>query len=32
MCGSLWCAVDGIEGCKTQHMPWADGTLCGDLR
>ncbi|KAF5279337.1 hypothetical protein FQR65_LT15410 [Abscondita terminalis] len=29
-CGSLWCTTDDMEGCKTQHMPWADGTKCGD--
>lgn len=20
---------DGPQGCRTQHMPWADGTPCG---
>jgi len=32
-CSRLWCttASDGGEekGCRTQHMPWADGTACG---
>ncbi|XP_055309435.1 A disintegrin and metalloproteinase with thrombospondin motifs 9-like isoform X3 [Sitodiplosis mosellana] len=27
-CVSLWCGSDN-EGCKTQHLPWADGTECG---
>lgn len=29
-CGSLWCTREDMEGCKTQHMPWADGTKCGE--
>lgn len=31
-CKRLWCSPPGGErnGCKTQHMPWADGTPCGD--
>ncbi|XP_011497655.1 PREDICTED: A disintegrin and metalloproteinase with thrombospondin motifs 9-like [Ceratosolen solmsi marchali] len=32
-CKRLWCTVpywdDRSEQCHTQHMPWADGTLCG---
>ena len=30
-CTRLWCSTPGGErhGCKTQHMPWADGTPCG---
>ncbi|XP_018011351.2 A disintegrin and metalloproteinase with thrombospondin motifs 20, partial [Hyalella azteca] len=30
-CKRLWCTTshDEKEGCKTQHMPWADGTPCG---
>ena len=33
-CSRLWCSTPGGEehGCKTQHMPWADGTPCGDHR
>ncbi|KAL7079607.1 hypothetical protein ACQ4LE_001262 [Meloidogyne hapla] len=29
-CRRLWCAVSyGYQmGCRTQHMPWADGTEC----
>nr|XP_027213630.1 A disintegrin and metalloproteinase with thrombospondin motifs 9-like isoform X2 [Penaeus vannamei] len=29
-CKRLWCttAMDEKEGCRTQHMPWADGTVC----
>lgn len=26
-CKRLWCGND-TEGCRTQHMPWADGTPC----
>jgi thrombospondin-like protein, putative len=30
VCKRLWCTVNGLNGgCKTQHMPWADGTPCG---
>ena len=31
-CKRLWCStLSGAEhGCATQHMPWADGTACGD--
>ena len=31
-CTRLWCSTPGGEehGCKTQHMPWADGTPCGE--
>ncbi|KAG4076388.1 hypothetical protein HA402_005831 [Bradysia odoriphaga] len=29
-CARLWCGSDDdAEGCRTQHMPWADGTECG---
>ncbi|CEF59256.1 A disintegrin and metalloproteinase with thrombospondin motifs 9 [Strongyloides ratti] len=30
-CRRLWCAVKiaNNQGCRTQHMPWADGTPCG---
>lgn len=32
-CKRLWCTSPGPygqdNGCKTQHMPWADGTKCG---
>jgi len=30
-CGRLWCSTPQGEehGCRTQHMPWADGTFCG---
>lgn len=30
VCTRLWCTNPNYErtGCKTQHMPWADGTLC----
>ena len=30
-CRRLWCTTsEGEEsGCRTQHMPWADGTTCG---
>lgn len=30
-CGALWCATEHgeKEGCKTQFLPWADGTRCG---
>lgn len=30
-CSRLWCSVGSkeTEGCRTQHMPWADGTRCG---
>ncbi|XP_045034330.1 A disintegrin and metalloproteinase with thrombospondin motifs 9 isoform X2 [Daphnia magna] len=30
-CKRLWCTTSGgeQEGCRTQHMPWADGTACG---
>uniref|UniRef100_A0A1I7YLD8 Peptidase M12B domain-containing protein n=1 Tax=Steinernema glaseri TaxID=37863 RepID=A0A1I7YLD8_9BILA len=31
-CRRLWCSTYyGYQmGCRTQHMPWADGTPCGD--
>lgn len=28
-CGRLWCGND-VDGCRTQHMPWADGSICGE--
>ncbi|XP_055637495.1 A disintegrin and metalloproteinase with thrombospondin motifs 20 isoform X2 [Toxorhynchites rutilus septentrionalis] len=31
VCERLWCNNgDELKGCRTQHMPWADGTSCGD--
>ncbi|XP_072291726.1 A disintegrin and metalloproteinase with thrombospondin motifs 20 isoform X1 [Eucyclogobius newberryi] len=31
-CKRLWCtsAEGDHKGCRTQHMPWADGTACGN--
>lgn len=31
-CSRLWCSQNHKEdnGCRTQHMPWADGTTCGE--
>lgn len=31
-CSRLWCSQSHKEdnGCRTQHMPWADGTKCGE--
>lgn len=31
-CSRLWCSQNDQEdhGCRTQHMPWADGTTCGE--
>lgn len=31
-CKRLWCTMADTTqgGCRTQHMPWADGTECGD--
>lgn len=31
VCKRLWCTMEDITqgGCRTQHMPWADGTRCG---
>ncbi|PVD24393.1 hypothetical protein C0Q70_14875 [Pomacea canaliculata] len=34
-CGRLWCTnkTDSPgSGCRTQHMPWADGTQCGNQK
>lgn len=30
MCQRLWCTTGPgeKEGCRTQHMPWAEGTQC----
>uniref|UniRef100_A0A2C9KKF4 Peptidase M12B domain-containing protein n=1 Tax=Biomphalaria glabrata TaxID=6526 RepID=A0A2C9KKF4_BIOGL len=32
VCRRLWCtnSSDSKIGCRTKHMPWADGTPCGD--
>lgn len=33
VCKRLWCTAplyDTTEDCHTQHMPWADGTNCGE--
>lgn len=33
VCSRLWCTQTEFgeaDGCATQHMPWADGTSCGD--
>ncbi|KAI1303201.1 A disintegrin and metalloproteinase with thrombospondin motifs 20 [Halotydeus destructor] len=29
VCKRLWCTIGHNGGCRTQHMPWADGTSCG---
>lgn len=29
VCKRLWCTIGIDSGCRTQHMPWADGTPCG---
>ncbi|XP_043795099.1 A disintegrin and metalloproteinase with thrombospondin motifs 9-like isoform X3 [Apis laboriosa] len=32
VCRRLWCTTpneDHYDHCRTQHMPWADGTSCG---
>ena len=33
-CTRLWCTTTSSDGesngCRTQHMPWADGTSCGE--
>ena len=31
VCKRLWCTMEDVTqgGCRTQHMPWADGTRCG---
>ncbi|XP_027202897.2 A disintegrin and metalloproteinase with thrombospondin motifs 20-like isoform X2 [Dermatophagoides pteronyssinus] len=29
-CKKLWCTSNTVGGCRTQHMPWADGTECGN--
>lgn len=31
VCKRLWCTIND-EGCRTQHMPWADGTSCGKYK
>uniref|UniRef100_A0A6B2E840 Putativedisintegrin and metalloproteinase with thrombospondin motifs 9 n=1 Tax=Phlebotomus kandelakii TaxID=1109342 RepID=A0A6B2E840_9DIPT len=32
VCTSLWCTAGEMDdqGCRTQAMPWADGTSCGE--
>ncbi|XP_067932084.1 A disintegrin and metalloproteinase with thrombospondin motifs 9-like [Watersipora subatra] len=30
VCKRLWCTLPANSGCRTQHMPWADGTDCGN--
>lgn len=32
VCRRLWCTIGARGGCRTQHMPWADGTSCGSLK
>ncbi|XP_043589159.1 A disintegrin and metalloproteinase with thrombospondin motifs 9 isoform X1 [Bombus pyrosoma] len=29
VCRRLWCTTPHGGQCRTQHMPWADGTACG---
>lgn len=29
-CKKLWCTTEDSS-CRTQHMPWADGTNCGEF-
>lgn len=29
VCKRLWCTIGHSGGCRTQQMPWADGTSCG---
>lgn len=29
VCSRLWCLTPSGKSCKTQHMPWAEGTHCG---
>ena len=31
-CRRLWCTIGTHGGCRTQHMPWADGTGCGNVK
>uniref|UniRef100_T1DG09 Putative disintegrin and metalloproteinase with thrombospondin motifs n=1 Tax=Cupiennius salei TaxID=6928 RepID=T1DG09_CUPSA len=33
-CKRLWCTMEDSTqgGCRTQHMPWADGTECGESK
>ncbi|KFM70753.1 A disintegrin and metalloproteinase with thrombospondin motifs 20, partial [Stegodyphus mimosarum] len=33
-CKRLWCTMDDATqgGCRTQHMPWADGTQCSETK
>jgi hypothetical protein len=28
-CKRLWCGSTNALGCRTRHMPWAEGTPCG---
>ncbi|XP_026672200.1 A disintegrin and metalloproteinase with thrombospondin motifs 9-like [Ceratina calcarata] len=33
VCNKLWCSTMTLEGlgqCRDPHMPWADGTYCGE--
>ncbi|XP_012144163.2 A disintegrin and metalloproteinase with thrombospondin motifs 9 isoform X1 [Megachile rotundata] len=31
VCKRLWCHIPhSLKRCHTQHMPWADGTVCGE--
>ncbi|CAG2100309.1 unnamed protein product [Medioppia subpectinata] len=33
VCRRLWCTISSEGGgCRTQHMPWADGTTCGQSK
>ncbi|XP_050542210.1 A disintegrin and metalloproteinase with thrombospondin motifs 20-like isoform X1 [Daktulosphaira vitifoliae] len=34
VCQRLWCTTgsDEKDGCRTQHMPWAEGTQCWNSR
>lgn len=31
-CKRLWCTIGNTGRCRTQHMPWADGTSCGRFK
>lgn len=31
-CKRLWCTSGSDTGCRTHHMPWADGTMCGQRK
>uniref|UniRef100_T1J214 Peptidase M12B domain-containing protein n=1 Tax=Strigamia maritima TaxID=126957 RepID=T1J214_STRMM len=32
VCKILWCVTPDLIGCRTHHMPWADGTKCGEYK